>query len=235
MKQDARELVSQGDPVLFDMDGVILRGRGTDPAVYAAAGEMALETAGIDPTSEERAVFRELVCDESLFDACSDLGIDVNAFWSNKEHFASQLSHERIQDGPRGIHDDSEVLHSLCEEWPVGLVSNNRHETVEFVSRYFEFDGVFSVVRGRDPTIAGFHRRKPEPYYLTEALDSLNSESGIYVGDREKDGIAAMRAGMGFIHLDRPSFETHETPPETVATITSLNELPGVLSALLTT
>lgn len=220
--------------VLFDMDGVILQGRGTDPAVYAKAGEMALETLDVDPTVEQRSVFRDLVCDETLFDACSDLGIDVNEFWSNKEHYASQLSHERIQNGPRGLHDDTDVLQSLCEEWPLGLVSNNRQETVEFVASQFGFESVFSVVRGRDPTIAGFHRRKPEPYYLTEALETLNSETGIYVGDREKDYLAATRAGMNFIHVDRPSFETHDELTESAARINSLRELPNVLPDVLT-
>jgi HAD superfamily hydrolase (TIGR01549 family) len=224
--------LSRDDPVLFDMDGVILKGRGTDPAVYAKAGEMALEALGIDPTVERRSVFRELVADESLVEACSDLGIDIEVFWSNKEQFASQLSHERMKDGPRGIYEDTEILGSLSDDWTLGLVSNNRQVTVEFVADFFEFDAVFSVIRGRDPTIAGFHRRKPEPYYLTETLESLNSESGIYIGDREKDYVAATRAGMSFSRIDRPSLEMQEDVRGAIASITSLIELPGVLSEL---
>lgn len=228
MKQSTR-----GSPVLFDMDGVILKGRGTDPAVYAKAGEMALEALDVDPSVEQRSVFRDLVCDETLFDACSDRGIDVNEFWANKERYASELSHDRIRDGPRTTHDDTGILNSLCDEWTLGLVSNNRQETVEFVTTYFGFESVFSVVRGREPTIAGFHRRKPEPYYLTEALESLNSETGIYVGDREKDYLAATRAGMKFVHLDRPSFDNHDAISGAAVTVHSLRELPKVLPDVL--
>lgn len=233
MNQDGEEVhVTRDDPVLFDMDGVILEGRGTDPVVYATAGEQALAALDIDPAGDQRAVFRDFVGDESLAEACRDLGIDVEVFWSNKERLASQLSHERLKRGSRGIHDDTAVLKQLCNEYILGLVSNNRQETVEFVTRYFGFESVFSVVRGRDPTLAGFNQRKPEPDYLLQALESLNSESGIYVGDREKDSIAASRAGMLFVHLDRPVFETHDDPSEAVATISSLAELPTVLSDL---
>ncbi len=224
--------VTQDNPVLFDMDGVLLEDRGTDPAVYAEAGEKALAAVGIDPADEQRAVFRDLVGDESLVAACKDLGIDVDEFWSNKEEFASQLSNERLKQGMRGVHADTAVLEQLRDEWTMGVVSNNRQETVEFVTRYCGFDSEFAVVRGRDPSLAGFNHRKPEPYYLLKALETLNSESGIYVGDREKDSIAASRAGMLFVHLDRPVFDTHDDPADAVATIRSLSELPAVLSDL---
>lgn len=220
-------------PVLFDMDGVILQGKGTAPAVYAEAGEMALEALDVDPAVEQRSVFRDLVGDESLVAACNDVGIDAEAFWSNKEQYASQLSHERITQGPRGIHGDTEVLQAMTGDWTLGLVSNNRHETVEFVTDYFGLDSVFAVLRGRDPTIAGFNRRKPKPYYLMSALEAMDSESGIYVGDREKDYEAATKAGMQFVHLDRPSFETHDELPAAAATIHSLTELPEVLPDVL--
>lgn len=233
MSERARDvIVTQHDPVVFDMDGVILKGRGTDPAVYADAGDEALDSLGVVPPDGLRSVFRAHQCGEELEGACDELGIDIAEFWSLKERVASRLSHERIKNGPRGVHEDTGVLGELAESWTLGLVSNNRQETVEFVTEHFNFDGVFSVARGRDPTVNGFARRKPDPYYLTEILQQLECESGVYVGDREKDCIAATRAGMAFVHIDRPSFETRDHPTDAVATISTLAELPRVLSEL---
>lgn len=76
---------------------------------------------------------------------------------------------------------------------PLGNVSNNQHATVEFLLAHYDLDG-FRTAYGRQPTLAGAAGRKPE--YLERALADLDTSEALYVGDSEKDIVAARRAGI---------------------------------------
>lgn len=215
-------------PILFDMDGVILQGRRTDPEIYVGAADRAIAEFDANPTPDQQAVLRSHRCDEVVASVCTALGIEYEAFWRRKEHHASEIANERLRAGERALYDGVSALDALAESRPLALVSNNRQGTVSFVAEHFGLDETFAVVRGRDPTPEGFHRRKPDPYYLEDALDALGVTGGIYVGDREKDLRAASRAGLEGV-LVRREFNRDETPtPEPAAEIPSLTALPDL-------
>jgi phosphoglycolate phosphatase-like HAD superfamily hydrolase len=94
--------------------------------------------------------------------------------------------------GDRDVHLDARL----------GLVSNNQAETVAFLVDYYGFDQ-FETVYGREPSLAGARRRKPEPYYLEQALADLGAQRALYVGDSQKDVRAAHRAGIDSAFLRR--------------------------------
>jgi HAD superfamily hydrolase (TIGR01549 family) len=214
-----------GRPILFDMDGVILQGRRTDPEIYVAAADRVIAEFDANPDPNQRAILRSHRCDEVVASVCAALDIEYEAFWRRKERHASDIANERLRAGERELYDGVSALETLAEERPLALVSNNRQQTASFVVEHFGLGDVFEVVRGRDPTPEGFHRRKPEPFYLEDALDSLGVSAGIYVGDREKDLRAASRAGLEGVFVRR-DFNRDETPsPEPSAEITSLDEL----------
>ncbi|QLK24912.1 HAD-IA family hydrolase [Natrinema zhouii] len=187
--------------VLFDMDGVILEGPRTDPQVYADAADTALAELDVDPTPRQRRDFRDHA-HERIRTHCDDLGIDPARFWELKEHYASGGTHDRLRSGERGTYDDIDAIREVGERTPIGLVTNNRQETAEFVAEYAGFD--FDVVRGRDPTFEGYERRKPDPYYIEDALADLGAAEGIYVGDSPKDITAGRAAGLETAFLRRP-------------------------------
>mgnify|MGYP000447452001 CR=1 FL=1 len=181
------------DAMLFDMDGVLIQGRATLPAVYASAADDAVDALEIEVPPEERAHLRQPGFDERMAARCREVGVDPEEFWTTRERFATERANRRIGDGARPPFEDTAVLAELPV--PLGIVSNNRAATVEFVAAEL-FPGQFEVVIGRDPTIEGFRRRKPEPDYLERALDRLGVERVMYVGDRETDLTAARRAGI---------------------------------------
>lgn len=186
--------------VLFDMDGVILEGARTDPQVYADAADAALVELGADPTPAQRRDFRDHA-HERIRTHCDDLGIDPARFWKLKEHYASRGTHDRLRSGDRGTYDDIDAICEVGERTPIGLATNNRQETAEFVAEYVGFD--FDVVRGREPTFEGYERRKPDPYYIEDALAVLDATEGIYVGDSPKDMTAGRSAGLETAFLRR--------------------------------
>jgi len=216
-------------PVLFDMDGVILRGRGTDPAVYAQAADAVVAEFDLDPDPTDRAVLHSHRCDEVVQTVCEELGIGLEAFWHAKEQYASEIANERIRSGHRTLYDDVSAIRELARDRPVALVSNNRQATVSFVVEEFGLDDLFAVVRGREPTVEGFERRKPDPFYLLETLEALDANEGIYVGDRQTDMLAAERAGLEGAFVRR-AFNREESPvPEPTFEVESLAELAGQL------
>lgn len=226
-------------PVLFDMDGVLLEGRRSRPGTYATATDRAIDELGVEPDDPDRELLREYRCDEAVEAVCDTHGVSLSEFWRLKEAKATAVAREQFQGGERRFHDDAATAVTVAEDRPSAVVSNNRHETVVFVADRHPIGEAADVVRGRDPTPAGFHRRKPDPYYLTETLDELGVETGVYVGDRQKDVLAAHRAGLASVLLARPDHPDTGTDagagdtgsPQPDATIASLTELETGLAA----
>lgn len=228
---DAASDRSAASPVLLDMDGVLLQGRSTEPEVYARAADRVIQELDLSPTDAQRELLRQHRCDDEIETVCETLGVSLETFWRRKEAHASRIEKRRLEEGERSPFEDAEAVFDLARNRRLGVVSNNRHETVEFVAEFLGFDEVFEYVRGRDPTVEGFrNRRKPNPHYILEALEYLGRSDGWYVGDRPKDMLAAERAGLDGIFLRR-TFNQDEIPEvEPTHEIHSLCELTAVLS-----
>ena len=81
-------------------------------------------------------------------------------------------------------------------------MSNNQHATIEFLLAFHDLPE-FETARGRRPTLSGAAARKPEPEYVEAAVADLGVEDALYVGDSEKDVVAAQRAGIDAAYLRR--------------------------------
>jgi len=212
--------------ILFDMDGVLLKGPRTDPQVYADASDAALAELDAEPTPSQRRDFRNHDI-ERIRTHCEELRIDLARFWKLKETYASSGSHDRLRSGERGIYDDVDAIRELSDRTTTGLVTNNRHETAAFVAEFVGID--FDVVRGREPTLEGYERRKPDPYYLEEALADLGVSDGLYVGDSPKDIVAGQAAGLETAFLRRPHNRERECPPNATYELESVTEVLSVI------
>ncbi len=210
-------------PILFDMDGVILEGPGTDPQVYADAADAALDELGAEPTPAQLTDLRRHNL-EHISDHCDALGIDAEAFWKLKDEYASETSHDLIRSGERGLYDDIDALADLADRTTIGLVTNNRHATAEFVADHMPVE--FDVVRGRRPTFDDFRRKKPEPDFIDDALSELGVDNGFYVGDSHKDVTAGRAAGLEPIYLRRSHNQHVDRPVDAAAIVDSLVALP---------
>jgi HAD superfamily hydrolase (TIGR01549 family) len=220
--------VGSYEALLFDMDGVLIQGAATLQTVYDSAADDALAELGAAVPETERAPLRQPRFTDATAERCRAVGLDPAEFWTTRERFASVRANRRIGSDPRAPFEDTAVLAALPE--PVGVVSNNRAATVEHVTSTL-FPGRFEVAIGRDPTLEGYRRRKPDPHYLERALDRLGVERALYVGDREHDIVAAHRAGIDGALVRRehgPVGALDETP---AFDIESLEALPELLDA----
>lgn len=225
-----RDSASITDALLFDMDGVVLEGWGTDESVHSRALEDALAEFGFD-ADLDASVRRSLERYEytSEFErTCTTLGVDPVEFYAAKERYSASRAIERLENGARGTYADVRALEALSERHTLALVSNNYDPTVSFVVDHFGLD-VFSFVRGRDLGVDGFRRRKPDPYYLEEAMQTLGVDGGIYVGDRETDLLAGKRAGLDPVFIRR---EHNASVDPTVAPALEVNTLEELADRL---
>ena len=221
---DARIDRPTDDLVLFDMDGVVLEGRGTDSVVHSRALDDVLRERGIEVEDDLRPPLETYEYTDAFVTACGTLGVDPAEFYTARERRSVKRSVKRLAAGTRGLCPDAEALDRLADHVTIGLVSNNYDPTVEFVVDYFRLDA-FGFVRGRDLGPDGFSRRKPDPYYLNEALGALDATGGYYVGDRETDVIAAENAGLDSVFIRRDHNADVTLDVEPTVEINSLEEL----------
>jgi phosphoglycolate phosphatase-like HAD superfamily hydrolase len=218
------------EAVLFDMDGVILEGRGTDPAVHRRALDDVLTDRGLTIPDGHYDALGSDGYDEAFRAACASIGVDAPTLFHERETRSATRGVARLAAGSRGLYPDVEAIDRLANHTSVGLVSNNYHPTVEFVVDHFRLSA-FGVARGRDLGLGGYQRRKPNPHYLNETLDALGVSTGLYVGDRETDVLAAERAGLESVFIRRAHNAAVDLDVEPTVEIESLDELVSLVSA----
>ncbi len=218
------------EAVLFDMDGVILEGRGTDPAVHRRALDDVLTDRGLTVPDDHYDALGSDGYDEAFRAACASVGVDAPTLFHEREMRSATRGVARLAAGSRGLYPDVEAIDRLANHTSVGLVSNNYHPTVEFVVDHFRLSA-FGVARGRDLGLDGYQRRKPNPHYLNEVLDALGVSTGLYVGDRETDVLAAERAGLESVFIRRAHNTAVDLDVEPTVEIESLDALVSLVTA----
>jgi phosphoglycolate phosphatase-like HAD superfamily hydrolase len=208
------------DAILFDLDGVLVRGRATPQPVYEEAARDTVEAFGL----AEHPELAELLADPpslaAVRDALEPLEADAAELWRYREERACEIENEEVRAANRERYPDVDVLDELVEQASMGVVSNNRMGTVDFICEHFGFDAVFETWYGRHPTFEGHERMKPDPHYLHRALEDLeatveDTDGGraLFVGDRESDVVTARRAGVDAAFLRRS--HNHDVAVET--------------------
>ncbi|NGM69353.1 HAD family hydrolase [Natronolimnobius sp. AArcel1] len=227
----------RSDPVvLFDMDGVLVEGDGSNATVHARALTDVLEDPEIDLdhahlsdlSAENRETLEAYEYTPAFETVCESIEIDPADLYRRREAYSADRIVDRIRAGTRGLYADVDAISEVQNQCVTGVVSSNYDAVVAFVLEHFELDS-FAFARGRSPGVDGFYRRKPNPYYLTEALEALDSTEGYYVGDRASDLVAAERVGLEPVLVRRPHNEALEPALETYIEIETLAELSEVV------
>ncbi|MDY6778479.1 MAG: HAD-IA family hydrolase, partial [Candidatus Nanohaloarchaea archaeon] len=145
------------------------------------------------------------------------------------EYRFAELKRENMEDGLKGLYDDVETVKGLAGELKLGIVSNNQHRTIEHIVSIFDLDEVFDTYYGKEPGMEGFDRMKPDPHYLDAAMEDLDAEEVLYVGDSWFDVAAARNAGVDVTYIEREHNADREPEMEPDYRISSLEELPELL------
>ncbi len=180
------------DAVVFDMDGVLV-----EPTSYDAARraiDRAFDEFGVEATEEDFDAMFD-VDQDTVEELCRRHGLDTREFWRVRETEINEAQTREFEDGGKNPYPDVDVVHRL-DGHRLAVVSNNQQPTVEHVVEGLGFRSRFEDVRARGPKVEDLQRKKPSPHLLKQTLDTIDAASALYVGDREKDIVAASRAGV---------------------------------------
>lgn len=217
------------DAVLLDNDGVLTAL--TDEAVLARAVQDAFRDMGVtdpDPTDVEKLVVG--VTPESLADVAGRYGLDPRPFWRRRDLRASLVQERELRAGRKPLYDDVAALSEISQ--PFGIVSSNQHRTIEAILDHHGLRGRFGTYYGREMDISSLRRKKPATFYLDRAVADLEARKPLFVGDSESDVQAAAAAGMDSVFIRRPHREGIELAITPTYEISSLTDLPGIVTAV---
>lgn len=215
--------------ILFDMDGVLLRPPDRSAPMRGII-KSSFRTFDIEPTTDDIQVFYGGPGDivERVNGVCRQYNLDLEKLWAELEQQTTDLQRQMIEQGERDLYEDHTVLSDLTADHDLGIVSNNTQGTIEFMVEYFGLSDDFGPVYGREPTVVGYQRRKPDPYYVEQALSDLGTRSVLFVGDSLDDILVAQRTGLdsAFVRRDtQRDSKISEDPTYDINRLTELLEL----------
>jgi HAD superfamily hydrolase (TIGR01549 family) len=216
------------DTVVFDNDGVLV-GR-TRYDVLEAATEDSF--AKFDVTDPEPADIEEMTIGatpKTVGDVCSRYGLSPHEFWPTRDQTVAEAQHDEMREGRKTLYDDLDTLHDL--DVSMGIVSSNQQATVDFALEHFGVDDLFGTAYGREPTVKSLQRRKPNSHYIDRALEDLDADSALFVGDNESDVRAAENAGIDSAFIRRPHRRDWELNVWPTWEIDGLDDLHDIVDA----
>ncbi|WP_290814054.1 HAD family hydrolase [Halovivax sp.] len=213
------------DALVFDNDGVLTTP--TDRDVLQEAIRDAFDRVGVTAPPAEHVDALHHPTVDSLRSAADAHGVDAGRLWEARERAAIDAQLEEIRAGRKRLYDDVAALDAL--EVPRAIVSNNQHETIANIVDHFELQGYDPWI-GREPTVEGVRRKKPEPYYLERAVDAIDARNPLYVGDSRVDVAAANACGIDSAFLRRDHRRDYELPAAPTHEISTLADLNGLVA-----
>jgi phosphoglycolate phosphatase len=164
-------------PVIYDLDGTLVR-LPVDWGAAAADAADALREAGLAPENRELWGLLELAREAgevAAFETAVGAHERAAAPKSNRLPTATEL---RERDGP------------------VGVCSLNCEAACRTALEHHGLAGHVDAVVGRDSV--GTHKPDPEPLLATLEAMGCGPADAEFVGDSERDAVAAERAGVAF-------------------------------------
>lgn len=211
------------DAVVFDNDGVLVER--TNRAVLHGAIRETYDEFGVSPSDEEVDALLGVTRD-SVAELAAAYDVDPGDLWYRRDMLTSRAQCESIRNGGKPLYKDIGALDNLRAT--LGVVSNNQQRTIDFILDHYDLYPYFETHYGREPTLAGIERKKPNGYYIERALTDLDTRNALYVGDSGVDVLAANEAGIDCAFIRRPHRTSYELPAAPTYEIRSLEDLPVI-------
>lgn len=209
------------DAIIFDNDGVLVTP--TDRRLWNRASRLAFQDLGVPDVADAHLDRLDGYCLATLVRVCERVGVNSDAFWKRREAYAARAQRQHIRSGTKDAYDDIGELRGLDPK--VGIVSNNQQETIDFVVDHFGLGDVVDAQYGREPSLDGLTRMKPNSHYLQRAIDDLGATNPLYVGDSGVDMAAAADLGVDSAFVRRPHRERYDPTPAPTYELDSLAAL----------
>jgi HAD superfamily hydrolase (TIGR01549 family) len=214
------------DAVIFDNDGVLVDL--ADRSLLVESTRVAFETVGVtDPTEEHVQALTLGVAPETVHRIAETYGVDPETLWASRDHASSVAQQDAIRAGAKALYDDVSAVAAI--DRPKAIVSTNQQTTIDFLLDHFDMAHQFDPAIGREPTVESLRRKKPNPFYLDRAVQALDADDPLFVGDSDVDVAAARAVGIDSAFVRRSHRADHTPDPEPTHELDSLYDLHGLL------
>lgn len=211
------------DSLVLDFDGVLVTVLDRESRLSACWGAI---VDGVGPLSLDRETVTTLshsVSPETLQSMSRQLGVAPERLWELRDDMLASVLQDAAAKGRKRPYPDVAALNEL--NVPLGIASNNQQRVVEYILDEFEFAEQFETVHAREPRLESLQYKKPKPTLLERAYEDLDGSNSLYVGDKQKDILAARRADMDVAFIRREHNRERTLDTEPTHEITSLEEL----------
>ncbi|MDX1746130.1 MAG: HAD family hydrolase [Halobacteriales archaeon] len=213
------------DAILFDNDGVLVEPPDLEQ-VHGGIRETFV-TFGIEDPPQEHVEALLGATVDTVETVCATHDLDPRSFWYRRDVIVSRIQREAFRRGQKGLYPDVQVTREATV--PQGIVTNNQRDTIRFIVEHFDLSDAFQTVYGREPTVEGLRRKKPNPYLLRRAIADLGAERPLFVGDSESDIAAAARMGIDSAFVRRDHRADYELSTEPTYEVTDLTDVIALL------
>ncbi|SDJ31060.1 haloacid dehalogenase superfamily, subfamily IA, variant 1 with third motif having Dx(3-4)D or Dx(3-4)E [Halovenus aranensis] len=203
------------DSLILDYDGVlvtVLDSSARTEACWRAVDTV--EPSGLAPDRDVVTTLASSVPPETVRELSDELGVSAETLWRFRDDMLATVLTDAAVEGRKRPYPDIDSLAALSEV-PLAIASNNQRRVVERILDEYDFGDAFETVHAREPRLGSLSLKKPEPTFLERAREDIDATNPLYVGDKEKDVVAARRAGMdvAFMRRDHNQNRSLETAP----------------------
>ncbi len=214
------------DGIILDNDGVLIELYQPGQR-YEQAIKKLFKKKGVNPSKRDVKTFIPGYTPEHVQKTCEKHGINTEQFWEEKEDVTYRLQKRMILNGYKTLYPDIDHLGDI--DLPKGIVSNNQQAIIDFIAE--KYSGIdFDCSLGREKSLKGLWRMKPETYYVQKCIDEMGLENPLFVGDSSADIEAAHKLGIDSVFLRREHREGYYVTKKPTYEINSLKELKKILS-----
>lgn len=213
------------DGVIFDFDGVLIDS-GFDSFEWAhqvRRKEVQKRDWDVDLTGFEQGIFQPHHSED-----IKPLMDEKNTSWRQLrilEEAVAERKIEMVENNKMHLFQDTEtVLKTL--DLPKAVVSNAYHDALDRMVQHF---GIHKHLEfWTAPKLSQIEKyretMKPEPKLLEEAMEHIGAENPVMVGDQIGDVLAAHRAGIDSIYINRDGEKIEKADYE-VKTLSEVKEI----------
>ena len=214
------------EAVIFDFDGVLMDSGfdGFQWALEERRKTVERNDWDIELDKLQQGIFQPHHS-ENIKQRMEEEGVNWNQLKKMEEAVAERKVEMAANGDIQVFQDAKEILEDI--DLPMAVVSNAYKNYLELLLTQLGIKE--HVVFWNAPSlenIKGYHERmKPEPEMVEEALEELDVENAIMIGDQIEDILAARKAGIDSVYIDRSGDKESKAD----YSIKSLKELPEIL------
>jgi len=213
------------DAILFDKDGVILDS-GLNNFLWMDRVRMKTASRlGYSINKEESLKIVKARNTQEIEELIEEKGMT----WKQLNYIENKVQDAKINMIRQGIlrlfPDAEKLLNDL--EVKTSLVTNAPERTTDFTLNYFSIRNQFDDVQSLkyDSLKHFIDHKKPHTYMLDSAIESLNAENPVMVGDSEADILAAQNAGIDSIFVQSYKEDTYTSPTHKVRNLEEIKHI----------